>query len=167
MLRPHRYLLPIALLAAWPLAAAAERFDYSVPMQQQKSGNYYVQGTLSDGVETEFLVDTGSGYVSLSRRTFSRIERQAEYLRDIAGAMANGSVLKVRIYRVATLTLGDCVLSDVEVAVLPGASRDILGLSALRRVEPFAMQLTPPRLIVSDCQGGLGLAQAAALPDRQ
>jgi clan AA aspartic protease (TIGR02281 family) len=154
----------IAALAALPMAASADRFDHSVPMQQQKSGNYYVHGVLSDGIETDFLVDTGSGYVSLSKQTFKRVEGRAgtEYLRDIFGAMANGKVVKVPVYRVAKLTLGACVLADVEVAVFPGTARDILGLSALRKVEPFAMQLDPPLLMVSDCTDGLALAHVAA-----
>jgi clan AA aspartic protease (TIGR02281 family) len=160
----HSYLPIAALVFALPITASADRFDHSVPMQQQKSGNYYVHGVLSDGVETDFLVDTGSGYVSLSKNTFSRLERQngTEYLRDILGAMANGKVVKVPVYRVATLTLGACVLADVEVAVFPGSARDILGLSALRRIEPFAMQLDPPVLMVSDCTVGAALAHVAA-----
>jgi hypothetical protein len=66
--------------------------------------------------------------------------------------MANGKRLNVAVYRVASLKLGEnCVLTDVEVAVMPGATRDILGLSALRKVEPFALQLEPPVLYLSSC----------------
>jgi clan AA aspartic protease (TIGR02281 family) len=135
-------------------------------MQQEKSGNYYVHGVLGGGVETDFLVDTGSGYVSLSKRTFARVKggEGTQYLRDIVGVMANGKLRKVRVYRIASLALGACVLADVEVAVFPGTARDILGLSALRRVEPFAMQLSPPMLLVSDCASGLAFAQAGDTP---
>ena len=156
----------LSLIAALPLAAVAERFDHSVPMQQQKSGNYYVAGVLGDGVEAEFLVDTGSGYVSLSKRTFERVRAEpgTAHLRDIHGAMADGRVVKVPVYRIARLALGGCVLEDIEAAVFPGAARDILGLSALRRIEPFALQLEPPVLIVSDCAPPAALARAAAEP---
>jgi predicted aspartyl protease len=152
-----RYLLEtslVMLVALGPSLAAAERFAHPVPMEERKSGNFYVQGALGGGVETDFLVDTGSGYVSLSKATFQHIKSKpgTVYLRDIIGSMANGKVMKVPIYRVAELSLGeDCVLANVEVAVFPQAARDILGLSALRRVEPFAMQLSPPMLFVSDC----------------
>ena len=100
------------------------------------------------------LVDTGSGYVALTRATFARIKDLpgVTYLREITGSMANGKQLNVPVYRVASLKLGEsCVLTDVEVAVMPGATRDILGLSALRKVEPFALQLEPPVLYLSSC----------------
>ena len=144
-------LLGASLLFA---AGAAERFAHSAEMQRVESGNYYVHGIFGAGVETDLLVDTGSGYVALTRATFARLKDLpgVTYLRNIAGSMANGKQLNVAVYRIASLQLGDsCVLTDVEVAVMPGATRDILGLSALRKVEPFALQLEPPVLYLSSC----------------
>lgn len=144
----------LGMLLAWHAPGDAEQFAHVVPMQQHDSGQYYVLGVLSGGVETDFLVDTGSGYVALSKETFERVERSSgtEYVRDIVGAMANGRMMKVPIYRVAELAIsGECRLENVEVAVLPSGARNILGLSALRRVEPFAMQLSPPQLWLSHC----------------
>jgi predicted aspartyl protease len=135
-------------------ANATEPFAHRAQMQRAESGNYYVHGVFSPGVETELLVDTGSGYVALTRATFARVRDLpgVTYLRDIAGSMANGKQLNVPVYRIASLRLGEaCVLTDVEVAVMPGATRDILGLSALRKVEPFALQLEPPVLYLSAC----------------
>lgn len=135
-------------------AMAADRFAYSAAMQQVDSGNYYVHGDFGNGVETDFLVDTGSGYVALSRQTFERLERDTtvDYLREITGRMANGKLLRVPVYRVASLKLGDsCTLTDIEVTVMPGGDRNILGLSALRKAQPFAMQLSPPVLLLSNC----------------
>jgi predicted aspartyl protease len=153
-----RHLLAIMTisLGALPLgsAGAAERFTHSAEMQRVDSGNYYVHGVFESGIETDLLVDTGSGYVALTRATFARLKDLpgVTYLRDISGSMANGKRLNVAVYRVASLKLGEnCVLTDVEVAVMPGATRDILGLSALRKVEPFALQLEPPVLYLSSC----------------
>ena len=143
----------LAALAPW-LPAGADPFDFAVPMQEHDSGQYYVHAVLSGGVETDFLVDTGSGYVALSKETFDKVRRQpgTEYQRDIVGAMANGRLMKVQIYRVAELAISDhCRLTDIEVAVFPSGARDILGLSALRRVEPFAMHFSPPELRLSGC----------------
>jgi predicted aspartyl protease len=152
----HFAALVLASFGALPMLAAnaAERFTHAAEMQKVESGNYYVHGIFGAGVETDLLVDTGSGYVALTRATFARIKDLpgVVYLRDIAGSMANGKQLNVPVYRVASLQLGEsCVLTDVEVAVLPGATRDILGLSALRKVEPFALQLEPPVLYLSSC----------------
>ncbi len=139
-------------------AAGAELFGESVPMQQRASGNYYVAGTLTGGVQTDFLVDTGSGYVSLAPAVFERLRAApgTVFLRDIIGSMANGHTLKVPVYRIGTLELSPhCVLHDVEVTVMPGSTRNILGLSALRRVAPFALDLEPARLMLSGCDHGV------------
>lgn len=137
---------------------AGDPFGFALPMAQQASGNYYVTATLSGTVRTELLVDTGSGYVSLSPATFARLKSLpgTTFQRVIVGSMANGRALKVQVYRLQQLALGEhCVLRDVEVAVMPGASRDILGLSALRRVAPFALDLDRGELRLSQCEVAL------------
>jgi predicted aspartyl protease len=135
-------------------AALADRFGHSVDMVKVASGNYYVLGSLSETVEAKFLVDTGSGFVSLTADVFAKLRHLpgTRFTREIRGAMANGDVARVKIYRIDTLSLADqCVLHDVEVAVMPGSDRNILGLSALRQMAPFALELSPPRLLLSDC----------------
>ena len=132
-----------------PLAGAE---PLQMDLELADSGNLYLHGHLDQSVATSMLVDTGSGYVSLSRKTFRQIKRLpgTEYLRDIHGTLANGRTLRVPIYRVRELALGEnCILTDIEVAVFPGADRDILGLNALRRVQPFTLQLDPPALIAN------------------
>lgn len=154
MTRCRTHLVTLLALLVFPAVGAAERFAHSAEMRRVESGNYYVHGIFGAGVETDLLVDTGSGYVALTRDTFARVKDLpgVTYLREIAGSMANGKLLNVSVYRVASLKLGaSCILTDVEVAVMPGGTRDILGLSALRKVEPFAMQLEPPVLLLSSC----------------
>lgn len=138
-----------------PPGSAGEPFGHIVPLREHTSGQLYVEGVLSGSVETEFLVDTGSGYVALSRTTFDTLRRNApvEHVRDIYGEMANGKLLKVPVYRIGELSIGAaCRLTDVEVVVLPSGARDILGVSALKRLEPFALEFSPPQLWVTDCE---------------
>ena len=144
----------MAIFAASTPSAAGEPFEHIVPMREHASGQFYVAGVLGGDVATEFLVDTGSGFVALSKETFERLRRSAavEPLREVFGTMANGKLLKVPMYRVAELAIGNtCRLTDVEVAVLPSGARDILGLSALKRLGPFALQMSPPQLWLTDC----------------
>lgn len=157
----HRFALAVRSVAAAAavltasFAAAGEPFEHIVPLREHTSGQLYVEGVLSGGVETEFLVDTGSGYVALSQKTFDRLRRHApvEHLRDVLGEMANGKRLKVPVYRIEELSIGAaCRLTNVEVAVLPSGARDILGLSVLKRLEPFALQVSPPQLWLTDCE---------------
>lgn len=121
---------------------------------QADSGNFYVAASLSEGVQTPMLLDTGSGYVGLSRKTFRTIkDLPGTYFdRTITGIMANGRTQKVPIYRIEALTLSeDCVFRDIEVAVFPNADRDILGLNALKRMQSFTLQMDPPALVASGC----------------
>lgn len=128
---------------------------FSVPLEQQPSGAFYIRGTLGDAVETELLVDTGSTYTVLSRSTFKAVEKNegASFKRTIQGTTASGRVVKARVYEVSALAIGDdCVLESVEVVLLPGSDRDILGLSALKRVQPFTFDLDPLALRFGGCR---------------
>ena len=153
MLRCAKILSAVFLLLP-TLSLADTASDVSLPMWQQGSGGYYLRGVFDGGVESDLLVDTGSSYVVLSRDTMARLERDGAtaFLRTIRGTTAAGRVMKVKVYSVSELALGDdCILRDIEAVALPGADRDILGLSALRRLQPFAIQLEPAVLTVSTC----------------
>ncbi len=150
-------------MAACACAFGEEAPGFSVPLQQQPSGAFYVRGTLAASVETALLVDTGSSYVVLSRKTFAKLKgsRAATYLRSIQGATAAGRVVTAKVFELSELALGeDCVLRAVEVVVLPGSDRDILGLSALKRVEPFTFDLGSSALRFAGCAQRLGADSA-------
>jgi clan AA aspartic protease (TIGR02281 family) len=130
--------------------------SHELPLLQHTSGNYYLNATLDGDITVEFLLDTGSGYVSLNQATFNRIKthQAINHVRDIHGTMANGSVLKVHVYTAKSLTLGEgCVLTDIEFVVLPN-SQNILGLSALRRLSPLTISFDSNRLVFEGCRGG-------------
>ena len=145
--------LLLAILSLLPALASAQFVaEVSLPMSQQGSGGFYVHGVLGGDVESELLVDTGSSYVVLSRETFTRLERAGatSFARTIHGKTAAGRSLEAKVYSISKLALGaDCVLLDVEAVVLPNADRNILGLSALRRLQPFALNFEPAALTVS------------------
>ncbi|MGV3590144.1 MAG: retroviral-like aspartic protease family protein [Gammaproteobacteria bacterium] len=136
-----------SLLALVGFTVQAE--PVAIALEAAASGTFYVNASLNAAIETELLLDTGSGYVSLSKRTFERVTAGANPKpeRTITGILADGNAVSVPIYRIAELKLGsDCVLHDVEVAVFRNAARDILGLNALKQMQPFTLQLDPPQL---------------------
>ena len=135
-------------------SAYAEEFDGTVPMRERATSTYYVEARINGHAMEEFMVDTGSSYVTINEKTLGLLmeEGDVEYLRNLSGILADGSSMSVPIYRVATVNLGHCVIEDVEVAVFPRSNRHILGLSALRKVAPFAVTLEPPALKFSNCQ---------------
>jgi len=67
----------------------------------------------------------------------------------------------VPVYVIRSLTIGEnCRLRNVEAAVFPGATRQILGLSALKKAAPFTFSFDPPHLTLSNCPRGEALADA-------
>ena len=145
----------LAILSLLPYLAQAELMSsVSLPMWQQGTGGYYVRGVFAGEIESELLVDTGSSYVVLSRSTFAKLKRNGatEPQRTIRGTTAAGRSVEAKVYLISELALSEaCVLRDIEAVVLPNADRDILGLSALRRLQPFSLNFEPAALTISAC----------------
>lgn len=142
--------LGLATQTAW-----AAPLDTSIRLHQTGTSTYYVAVALDDSASDQFLVDTGSSYVAINKATFRQLsaDSRRQRIRQLSAVMADGSEAVVPVYRVPRLTLGGrCVLHDVEVAVLPGTTRNILGMNALRKAAPFAISVSPPSLMLSGCR---------------
>lgn len=147
--------LPITLALFATLPAGAREFGTAVAMTDRGSATYYVQARFAEGVPQPLMVDTGSGYATINENTLEQLRavNGAVYVKDLAGIMADGSEMTLPVYRVSRLDIGCCCpVRDVEVAVFPGSTRQILGLSALKNVAPFALSLHPPSLTLSHCE---------------
>ncbi len=141
----------VLLLASAPPLLAEES---AIVIQAAASGALYVPAVLDDQVEAEMLIDTGSSYVALSADTFDRISEktQSNFSRYIYAAMANGKVERVSLFILDSLQLSStCILKNVEVALLPDADKDILGLNALSLLQPFTISLAPATLSTQSC----------------
>lgn len=144
----------LTLVLIITLGQTAQAKPINLDMHQAESGNFYVSATLAGNVDTDLLLDTGSGYVSIGKDTFARISKTLEprFSRYIYGRMASGRVEKVALYFVDELKLSsDCVLTNIEVAHFPKADKDILGLNALSRLQPFTVQLAPVSFTSRSC----------------
>lgn len=143
--------------------ASADQFDTAVPMRSGGAATFYVDGHLSGAGDTEFMVDTGSGFVTINEVTLASLKRnqRARYSRDLRGVLADGRELIVPVYVIHSLTIGkSCRLQNVEAAVFPGSTRQILGLSALKKASPFIFSFDPPNLRLSNCPDTTKLADA-------
>ena len=126
----------------------------AIPMETSRAHTYYVEGKFSDLLKTHFLVDTGSGYTTINHETLKKLQanNQATYVRDLIGILANGKKMRVPIYRISSLILGDdCELQNIEAAVFPGKTRQILGLNTLRKAGSFVFTFKPATLVLSQC----------------
>ena len=127
--------------------------DTSVPMLAKAAGTYYVEGEIAGMGAVEFLVDTGSGYTAINTAMLKQLEqsKSATYLKQLVGVMADGSEKIVPVYLIPEITLGNCVIRDVEAAVFATTSRPILGMRSLSKVSPFTFSTSPPALVMGSC----------------
>lgn len=140
---------------------AAETSSH-VPMWQGNATTFYVKAAIGDLTAMDFMVDTGSGYMTINEETLAALEKagQAQYQRELRGVLANGSEIVVPVYQLAQLDIGNCRLTDIEAAVFPGKTRQILGLNALMQAGNFSFSFNPPQLALTGCpQANLITAQ--------
>jgi predicted aspartyl protease len=123
-------------------------------MQAKGAETYYIKGNIRGLGSTEFMVDTGSGYVTINEHTLAILKDKGEaiYVKDLVGILADGQRKVFPVYRIASIRLGDdCELRNVEAAVFPGRTRQILGLSGLKKAGAFTFSFDPPQLTLTDC----------------
>ncbi|WP_207062321.1 TIGR02281 family clan AA aspartic protease [Motiliproteus sp. SC1-56] len=158
-------LLPLfALLGPLTFSAAnANEASNTIPMWQGNATTFYVQAEVGEMGAMDFMVDTGSGYMTINETTLAGLKEsgQAEYQRELRGVLANGSEIVVPVYELAEMNIGNCRLTNVEAAVFPGKTRQILGLNALKQAGNFTFSFNPPQLALSGCQGAEILADAS------
>jgi predicted aspartyl protease len=141
----------LGLLLAGTVLADSYRI---IPMNQKHLATYSVQASMLGSGDVEFMVDTGAGYTTINEYTLKQLVDvgNATHVGELTGVMADGRELRLPLYRIKRLVLGeDCVLNDVDAAVFPQETRMLLGLSALKKAAPFVFSTNPPRLSLSNC----------------
>jgi predicted aspartyl protease len=144
----------LVLICTLSLPVVADQGSVTVPIHNKGSSTFYISGKLGDLASADFMVDTGSGYLVINQQSLSQLKKQgqATYVKDIRGILANGKKFVVPVWRVSNFTIADqCVLHNVEAAVFPGKTRQILGLTALKKAAPFVFSFKPPQIVLSHC----------------
>jgi len=105
--------------------------DGSMVIQRQGNGHFYLPGTISN-VPVTFMVDTGASVTSIS----SDIARQAgiHNCKEVQFQTANGTATGC-IALVPNMTLGNFVLQNITVAVMPNMEINLLGANVLRNFQ--------------------------------
>ena len=154
----------IAVFVLTVATAAAESvvpgFDTTVSLEATGAGSFTVRASLGD-TQGDFLLDTGASLVTITPALFAELRKAGgvEPAGKVAARDAAGRLETLQLYRVESFTIGsDCRLGPVDVAVLKGGSRNLLGMSALRQAAPFAVAMAPPALALSRCGDAPGLA---------
>lgn len=105
--------------------------DGSMEVPRQSNGHFYVPGSI-ENVPATFMVDTGASVTSIS----SDLARQAgiRNCKEVQFQTANGSATGC-IALVARMTLGNFVLENITVAVMPDLETNLLGSNVLRHFQ--------------------------------
>ncbi len=144
-------LLLVLIILASPLAFAEQSL---IPMQTHGAQTYYINSEILGAGQYSMLVDTGSAYSVINEQTLASLSSkgQAHFVKKLRGKMADGSERVIPLYRIAAINLGgNCLIKDIHAAVLPGKTRQIIGVSTLMRAAPFAMSFNPPTLSLDQC----------------
>lgn len=150
------YALIITLTFSHP--AIAVNPSTVISMETNGASTFYVKGEILGLGPVKMMVDTGSGYSTINEITLDVLKEQgkAAYVKDLVGILANGEKMVVQVYSISAMNIGNnCWLENIEVAVFPGKTRQILGLSALKKTSPFTFSVDPPELGLSNCVASL------------
>jgi predicted aspartyl protease len=146
--------LLIALFSLASSWAVAEPVEQLIPMQISGASTYYINTEIPGAGQYSMLVDTGSAYSVINEETLASLNSSGDvkFIKQLRGRMADGSEKLVPLYRIAAINLGgSCLIRDVDVAILNGNSRQIIGISTLMRAAPFGMSFDPPMLSLNQC----------------
>ncbi|MFT5722678.1 MAG: cystathionine beta-lyase/cystathionine gamma-synthase [Motiliproteus sp.] len=154
-----------ALTLALSLNVSATEPSNLIPMRLGNATTFYIQATIGSLEAEDFMVDTGSGYMTINEVTLSELQhnKQASYQRDLLGVLANGSEIRVPVYRLSQVVIGNCTLRNIDAALFPGKTRQIIGLNALKRAGSFTFSFDPPQLELANCPQPEILAAAETL----
>ena len=105
--------------------------DGNMEVQRQANGHFYLPGTI-EGIPATFMVDTGASVTSIS----SDLARQAgiRNCKEVQFQTANGAATGC-IALVPRMTLGNFVLENITVAVMPNLEANLLGANVLRNFQ--------------------------------
>jgi iron donor protein CyaY len=105
--------------------------DGSMVVQRQPNGHFFLPGTIAD-VPVNFMVDTGATVTSIS----SDIARQAGVFdcHETQFQTANGAATGC-IVLIPRMTVGNFVVENITVAVMPNLDTNLLGSNILRNFQ--------------------------------
>lgn len=137
----------------------------NVPLESSGAGSLLICVRLGSKLEP-FLLDTGASMVTIGADMHQRLRREglSHPVREVAARLADGRMQMLAVHRIDVLELSaECSLQDVEVLVMPGTGRNLLGLNALSRFAPLTLHMQPPALELSRCAGPMTIAASAGV----
>ena len=125
-----------------------------IELHPVSSGTYTIAIQFAPAVEAEFLLDTGASMVMMNDKLFKAITKHQKTVSTgkVAANMASGRIKSIPTYEIPSLVLENgCDVGPIEVAVIRGASRNLIGLNALSKLGRITLDLQDTKLIAADC----------------
>lgn len=105
--------------------------DGSMEVQRHPNGHFYLPGSI-ENVPVTFMVDTGASVTSISSEIAD--EAGIRNCKEMQFQTANGPATGC-IALIANMTLGNFVLENITVAVMPNMETNLLGANVLRHYQ--------------------------------
>lgn len=96
------------------------------------------------------LLDTGASFnlLTQSQITWLLNENRARHVNTVTTSLGDGRQVAGHVYQVDGATIGDCPLQSFQALLMPDLPDAMLGLQALRWVEPVELRLSEGKLIL-------------------
>lgn len=119
-----------------------------ITVLKRNASGHYVGTALFNGIEAQFMLDTGATTVAVSERAAMRLGMVKGHAYPISTANGTATAYDSRLQ---SLQLGDILLTDIRASISPGltGSDILLGMSALKHLE-FVQRRDELRLIQHD-----------------
>jgi clan AA aspartic protease (TIGR02281 family) len=149
-----RAVLALALAAGLNTAASADEKLTQIVAVEPHAGAFVVPVMLNDVLTAKFIVDSGAADVSITEDMVSALMASgtmtgADLLGRKTYMLADGTMLEGKIYRLASLRIGDMVMKDVTVRIAAANSSLLLGQSFLRRLKSWSMDNARQVMIIN------------------
>lgn len=143
----------LLILALIPATSMAD-IGAEIELHPVSSGTYTIAINFAPTLEAEFLLDTGASMVMMSDKLFNAITKHQKAISTgkVAANMASGRIKTIQTYEIPSLILANgCDVGPLEVAVIRGASRNLIGINALAKLGQITLDLQDTKLITTDC----------------
>jgi len=135
-------------------ALADDRGAAQVVSLEPHDGAFVVPVVLNDVMTVKFIVDSGAADVSIPEEVASSLMKLgtmtgADLLGTKTYMLADGSLVPSKIYRMASLRIGELVMQNVTVRIASAKSSLLLGQSFLRRLNSWSMDNARQVMIIN------------------
>jgi clan AA aspartic protease (TIGR02281 family) len=149
-----RAVLAFALAAGLSSAALADDKTGHVVAVEPLYGAFVVPVVLNDIITAKFIVDSGAADVSITEDMASTLMKSgtmtgADLLGSKTYMLADGTMLEGKMYRMASLRIGEMVMKDVTVRIAAANGSLLLGQSFLRRLKSWSLDNARQVMIIN------------------